>query len=363
VSRIDLGGRPTVSGRIIINGIPLASQRIVLSTTISPDAGGFRCNAMTGPDGKFVFGGVPNGKWAVYCEDSEKQDDWIKIAKVEATGQNVDLGDVAVKLSTISATIEYEEGTPKWDIRSANIQEEGKPWGLSTAKLTQTTGENDSYVAKNIPPGEYYLTFMRQDYLTLRQPVKVNENDVDVTVRIPRCSSGIHGRLTDIYKGGIAFWTKDKLLVGYLRSDANNYYQFNNLPAGHYYVGGNMLIESGAILEFDLADSETKDLVDINMPDDWLKNKQTGSLYVAALDENGSILLGAEARLLGGVNVIEPIYDFSQGIYFIAEPGAYTLQVSFPGYKAITKQVSIEKIDQKNIQALRKPFIVRLERK
>jgi hypothetical protein len=363
ISRIDLGGRPIITGRIIINGIPLTSRRIVLSSNESASSDTFRCYIMTAPDGKFAFGGVPDGKWKIYCEDSEKQGDWIKITQVEATEQDVDLGDVAVRLSTICASLEYEPGSAKWDIRSANLQEGDKPWGVQTTKLTQQEDENGPFIVRNIPPGDYYLNFMRQDYLTLRQPVKVNENDVDVTVRIPRCSSGIHGRLTDIYKGGIAFWTKDKLLVGYLRSDANNYYQFNNLPAGHYYVGGNMLIESGAILEFDLADSETKDLVDINMPDDWLKNKQTGSLYVAALDENGSILLGAEARLLGGVNVIEPIYDFSQGIYFIAEPGAYTLQVSFPGYKAITKQVSIEKIDQKNIQALRKPFIVRLERK
>jgi len=361
VSHIDLGGRPIVSGRIIINGIPLANRMIVLSSSESPNSNAFRCYAMTGPDGKFTFGGVPSGKWKIYCEDTETQGDWIKTATPEVTGQDVDLGVVSVTLSTIRASVENEQGMPKWDIKHANLQEGDELWGMPAKKVILPTEENNPYIIKNIPAGKYRLSLMRQDYVAFRPPIEVNETDVNVTVPIPKSISGIHGHLTGKIPVGQTIWTGDKSIVGTMMPNADFNYKLDNLPAGHYYVGGNMLIDSAAILEFDLADGEQK-VLDINVPDDPLKNKQTGVLLVMALDENGASLLGADVHLLGGESVIKPMIDSSQGIYFMAEQGAYTLQVDFHGYKTVTHQVSIERFDPKNRQVFRKPVLVRLER-
>jgi hypothetical protein len=359
VSHIDLGGQPTVSGRIIINGTPLANRRIILSSAESPHSYVFRCHAMTEPDGKFVSSGVPSGKWAIYCEDTETQGDWTKIATAEEAGQDVDLGVVSVTLSTIRVSIEYEKEFPKWDIKYANLQEGYKPWGIPVKKVDLPTKENDPYIVKNIPQGEYYLILTRQDFAMLCLPIKIPENDANVTVGMPYCSSGVSGRLTGKYRTAMALWTKDKSLIALLKPDPNDNYKLCNLPAGHYYVGGNMLIDTAALLEFDLAEGEQK-ILDINVPDG--PKNQNSPLIVLALDENGAILLGAEARLLSNGSVVEPMIDSSQGIYFMAEQGTYTLQVNFPGYKAATQQVSVTKFDPKNIQALRKPVLVRLER-
>jgi protocatechuate 3,4-dioxygenase beta subunit len=359
VLRIDLGGRPIVSGRIIINGVPLANRRISLSSAESPNSDVFCCYAMTGPDGKFTFGGVPNGKWKIYCEDAEKRGEWIKITAVEATGQNVDLGVVSVTLSTVRVSIEYEKESPKWDTKYATLQEGDKPWDRPIAQLTVPADEKDPYIVKNVLPGEYYLVLTRQDYAALRCPIKISENDANVIIRMPYCSSGISGRLTGGHKAAMTLWTKNKSTIAPLRPDPNFNYKLDNLPAGHYYVGGNMLIDSEELFEFDLADGEQK-VLDVNVPDS--PKNQSSPLLVMVLDENGSPLLGAEVRLLGGKGVIEPIVDSSQGIYFMTEQGVYTLQVNFPGYKAATQQVSIERFDPKNIQALRKPVLVRLER-
>jgi hypothetical protein len=359
VLRIDFGGRPIVSGRIIINGVPLANRRIVLAPTESPNSDFFRCYAMTGPDGEFVFGGVPNGKWQIYCEDTETRGEWSKIITVEVAGRDVNLDVVSAKFSTIQVQVEYELGTRKWDITYANLQEGDKPWGIPVKKLTLPKKETDPYIVTNVPAGKYYLFLMRQDYVAFRQSIEVNETDVNMTVRMPKGTSGIHGQLTGKSLAGQTIWTRDKSIVGYIMPCTSLNFKLDNLPAGHYYVGGNMLIDSEALLEFDLADGETKDL-DIVVPD--APKNQRSPLLILVLDENGVPLVGAEARLLSGVSAIEPIVDSSQGIYFMTEQGTYTLQVSFPGYKTATQQVSIEKFDPKNIQALRKPLIVRLER-
>lgn len=360
VSRIDLGGLPNVKGRIIVNGNPLANRKIALSAMEWMSSNLFRCYAMTGPDGEFAFGGVPIGKWAVYCENSEKRGEWIKIAPVEVSGQNVDLGVVSATLSTLRVSIENEQGMPKWDITYANLQEGNKPWDRPIAQLTIPADEKNPYIVKNVLPGEYCLVLTRQDYVALRRPIKISENDTNVIVRMPYCSSGINGRLTGRYAAAMTLWIKDKSIIAHLRPDPNFNYKLNNLPAGHYYIGGNMLVDSDALLEFDLAGGEQK-TIDVNVSDTPLK-KETGSLQVMVLDENGALTSGARVSLQGSAGIVEPAVNSGEMVYFMTEQGTYTLQVSFPGYKTVTQQVSIERFDQKNIQALRKPFLVRLER-
>ncbi|MGA2092763.1 MAG: hypothetical protein ABSH16_05065 [Sedimentisphaerales bacterium] len=361
VSHIDMGGKPIVSGRITINGAPLSGRRIVLSSNEPPNSRTFCCYAMTDSDGKFAFGGVPNGKWKIYCESPENQDEWIKLTNAEVTGKDVDSGDVSARLSTIRASLEYKPGEAKWEILSGYIREENKPRSAHNAKTIQMTGENDQYIAKNIPPGEYYLMFMRQGFLILRLPIEVKGNDIDVTVRVPHSASGISGQVTNRHAVTRTLWSKDKLITAHLMPDPNLNYKLDNLPAGHYYLGGSSLTESEALLEFDLADGEQK-VLDINVPDDTLKN-QNDSQWITVLDENGALMPGAEVHLLDGTGEIEPWINSGEYISFKAGEGTYTLQVSFPGYKTETKQVTIEKFDPNNMQARRKPFIVRLEKK
>jgi hypothetical protein len=249
---------------------------------------------------------------------------------------------------------------PKWDIKYANLQEGNKPWDRPIAQLTIPADEKDPYIVKNVLPGEYCLVLTRQDYVALRRPIKISENDTNVIVRMPYCSSGINGRLTGRYAAAMTLWIKDKSIIAHLRPDPNFNYKLNNLPAGHYYIGGNMLVDSDALLEFELADGEQK-TIDVNVSDTPLK-KETGSLQVMVLDENGALTSGARVSLQGSAGIVEPAVNSGEIVYFMTEQGTYTLQVSFPGYKTVTQQVSIERFDQKNIQALRKPFLVRLER-
>jgi hypothetical protein len=360
VSRLDFGGRPNVKGRIIINDVPLANRRIVLSVIESPSSDMFRCYAMTGPDGSFAFGGIPDGKWSVYSENTEKRGEWIKITKVDVAGQNLDLGTISVIFSTARISIEYKQGTPRWDITRSYLKEENTPWSRPMAQLEIPTGENEPYIVKNLPPGENFLVLMRKDSVTLNRPIKVTENEANIIIQMPDCSSGIRGRLSGKFKAAQTLWTQDKSIVASLMPDANDNYKLDNLPAGHYYVGGNMLIDSAALLEFDLADGEQK-VLDVNVPD--IPKNQIGSLQAMVLDENGSPIPGADVRLQGVAGVIKPVDDSSQGVYFIAEPGTYTLRASFLGYKWAEQQVSVESFDSKTVRNLRKPLLVRLEKK
>jgi len=359
VSRLDFGGQPNVIGQIIVDGVPIANRRIILSATDERHSSTFRYYAMTEPDGKFTFGGVPKGRWKIYYEDTEHRDNGIIIAEFDLTDRYIDLGLIPSGISTVHVSIEYMEGTPKWDIIKAYLQEDDKPWGQRIAQLDKSSEKDGPYVAKYILPGKYWLVLIRKDYATLRQPIEVTEDDVNITVRMPKCASGIYGRLTSKVLSGQTVWRKDKTVVGNIRSDENGNYKLDNLPAGEYRVGGNMLIDEGVLLEFELAEGEQKNL-DIDVPD--TPKTEIGSLQVMVVDENGAPMTTVKVWLQGSTGPIEPIINSGQGVYFVAEPGKYTLHASFTGYKEVRQAVSVETFDLKKKTRQPSPVLLRLEK-
>jgi len=358
VSRLDFGGKPNVMGQIIIDGVPIANRRIILSATDGQHSSTFRYYAMTEPDGRFTFGGIPKGKWQIYYEDTEQRNNWIIIAVFDLTDRYIDLGPIPSGISTVRVSIEYMKGTPKWDIAKAYLKEDDKLWSQSIAQLDKSPDENGPYVAKYILPGEHYLVLMRRDYTMLQQPIKVTENEVNITVRMPKCASGIYGRLIGKALYGLTVWRKDKTVVGYIRPDENGDYKLDNLPAGEYLVGGNMLLDKGALLEFELAEGEQKNL-DIDVPD--IPKTEMGSLQVMVVDENGVPLTAVNVWLQGSTGLIEPIINSDQGVYFVAKPGKYTLQASFTGYKEVRQAVSVETFDLKKMRRS-SPVLLRLDK-
>ncbi len=361
VSRLDFGGQPNVTGQIVIDGVPIANRRITLSATDGQHSSIFRCYAMTEPDGRFIFGGMPKGKWQIYYEDIEKRGNWIKIADFELMESSIDLGLIPKGISTVHITIESEQENFKWDIIKAYLQEEDKPWSQKTVEIEIPTDENEPYTAKYVLPGEHYLVLIRQDYTNLRQRIVVNENDVNVIVRIPKCSAGISGHMIGDKIFGLNIWKKDRSLVGYIKPDENGNYKLDNIPAGEYWVGGNMLIDSAALNDFQLEDGEQK-VFDLNLSNFLAPNENIGTVHVVILDDNGIPITAAEIWLEGKGDVIEPIVNLGQGFYFMAKPGIYTLHARFADYKEITQQVTVERFNEKNVRSARKPILIRLAR-
>jgi len=359
VSRLDFGGKPNVKGQIIIDGVPIANRRIILSATEGRHSSTFRYYVITEPDGKFTFGGIPKGKWQICYEDTEQRNNWIIIAVFDLTDRYIDLGQIPSRISTVRISIEYMEGTPKWDITRAYLKEDDKVSSQTIAQLDKSPEENGPYVAKYILPGKHHLVLIRKDYATLQQPIEVTENDANITVRMPKCTSGIYGRLTGIARYGLTVWRKDKTVVGHIRPDKNGNYKLDNLPAGEYLGGGNMLIDEGVLLEFELAEGEQKKL-DIDIPVN--QKIEMGSLQVIVVDENGVPLTAVNAWLEGSTGPIEPIVNSSQGVHFVAKPGKYTLHASFTGYKEAKQAVSIETFDSKKKMCRPSPVLLRLEK-
>jgi uncharacterized GH25 family protein len=358
VSRIDLGGQPNVTGRLIVDGKPIANRRIILSAIGGANSDFFRCYAMTENDGAFTFGGIPSGKWTIYYDDTERRNNQIKVAEFELTGQNVDLGTIPKEISTVSISIEYEQESPKWDITKAYLQDDNNFWDRPVTEIAIPNDDNQPYITKYVLPGEHYLVLMRKDYSSLRYLIKVVDKSSNINIRLPKCTAGIHGRMTGKYLGLQTVWTKNKSVVSQIQPDASGNYKLDNLPAGQYLLGGNMLLNNTAILEFELKEGEQK-VLDINIPE--TPRNLMGGLQVIVLDENGILLTGGKVWLQSSTGIIEPVADIG-GLYFVTEPQKYTLHAKFAGYKESKQQVEIENRTTKTIKSPPEPVFVRLEK-
>jgi protocatechuate 3,4-dioxygenase beta subunit len=358
VSRIDLGGQPNVTGRLIIDGKPIASRRVMLSSIGGASSDFFRCYTMTENDGAFTFGGIPSGKWTIYYDDTEKRNNQIKVTEFELTGQNANLGTIPKGVSTVNISIEYERESPKWEIIKAYLKDDNNFFNQPVTEIAIPNDANQPYIAKNVLPGEHYLALVRKDYSSLRYPIKVTESSSNINIHLPKFTAGIHGRMTGKYLGMQTVWTKDKSVISNIKPDTSGDYKLDNLPAGEYLLGGNMLLNNTAILEFELKEGEQKAL-DIDIPE-TLPN-QMGALQVIVLDENGAMLTGAKAWLQNGTSIVEPAADIG-GFYFVTEPQKYELHAKFPGYKESKQQVQIENLDLKTTKRLPDPLLVRLEK-
>jgi len=329
ISRVDFGLGPVVSGRIEIGMMPLGNHIIKLCDTSSPYFGMYRSVATTDSDGSFTFDGVPKGLWSIYYEDPDMKGRWLKAATFTAGENDIDLGLIGQNLRNVTVSVEYEQGAKKWDITRVSLKEGTNAWGPNARIMSKLAGPKQVYAAKNVAPGTYTVTLMRPDYVLLRETIELGAGDVNMTARVPRCTAGISGRIVE-GPGRLTVWRKDKKIVGYIIADSQGNYRLDNLPQGHYFVGGNMLIEAGVVLVFDLAAGEDK-IIDIDTS--AISKGRTGLLRVVVVDENGVPLCGAKAWLVGYGGIVNPLTK-SGGLYdFLAEPGSYTVHASWPGYE------------------------------
>ncbi|MHC4704141.1 MAG: hypothetical protein ACYTFQ_26570, partial [Planctomycetota bacterium] len=95
---IDFGGHPRISGQLIVDGQPLPDIKMLMGDAAVAGFGGFKCYAVTGPEGQFVLSGPPQGRWAIYYEQPGKRGEWMKVVEIRVGTDDVELGVVSPAL-------------------------------------------------------------------------------------------------------------------------------------------------------------------------------------------------------------------------------------------------------------------------
>lgn len=343
--RLDFGGKPFITGTVILDGQPLANQKVMLSAGDGPDSPAFTCYCLTDNNGGFRFTGAPLGRYSIYYRrPPENEYKMVKLATVFVDGRDIDLGVIPQQPTCkVLVYIEQETNEPGWEAAQIFLLEGFHGKSARTANFADKSAEpGQPYVFSYIAPGDYTIVVNRTDGLYIQQEIKVEAKDTSVSLKLPVSTASISGRITGAQPVILAIWQKDEKIIGYIQAKEDGTYKKENLPAGRYSIVGNPRIDPNqSLLEVELSEGEHKN-IDIDANTSSLLRFAVAVLKVQVVDNHGIPIPGANVLLEGDSGTIEP----SSGEHFMAKPGNYILRASYPGFKETRQQITMKVPDE-----------------
>jgi len=316
---------------------------------------------MTDDDGQFAFAGAPPGRYAIYYDRPQKQNDWAKIATIDIGTEDIDLGVIGEQTAGILVSINTGDPNTTLDDVQIYLQEGTEIWGQRIGDVEELSGEDSQYAIRNVPPGTYTVSLIRTDRVIFREEVelKAGGDDIRVSLQIGKSTAGVLGQFVGESQQGLVMWRQDKKVIAYVIPDEEGTFKINNLPPGQYLIGGNLMYEKSTLATFELIEGQTT-TVDLDISN--LFDQPVASLHTLIISDNGIPLSGAEVWLEGNAGEINPAIVSSQGLYFLTEPGDYTLHAAYPGYKEATTNIYLEAKDATTARRQDSTVFIRLEK-
>jgi len=342
VIRLDFGGAPVVSGSIVIDGVPLAATRVLLGPADSPHFGTFKCYAVTDEHGAFAFAGAAPGTHGVYYERPQKQNDWLKVVNVTVRNADIDLGVIPGNATRLFITLNTSGADSDWTVKQIYLTQGKRIYAAPMRTADAPTEKDKPWSISNVEPGQYTL-MMYQDSVQWRKEIELEpgRSEWHILLDVPRFSANLSGRIIGDKVQSAALWREHKDVIAGILPTGDGVYAVENLPAGHYFVGDalSLLYDLVAIAEFTLAEGENK-ILDLDLS--ARPKTAVATVTVQVVDETGSLRDDAEVRLAGPLGVIEPAQSASAGYVFLTAPGDQVLRVEAPGYKPVSRNVTIK---------------------
>jgi hypothetical protein len=339
--RLDFGGRPLLFGRVFVDGLPLSDTTVMLGDVTLPYWGVHKCRARTDPEGRFSFAGAPAGRYGIYYEQPGKRGEWIKVAVVETHQEDMDLGVIPQSIGQVRISLVPTEPNGPW-LQGLSVYLQGgtRFYAARSGTVTEPKDANEPYIVSNVLPGIYTATVRRLDRVRFREPIELQpgQQELNVKVTIPECTASICGRFFSDDQQSLTMWRSDEKVIASI-IPKNGQYHFSNLPAGDYVIGNTFMGNSAPLVEFRLAEGESKTL-DLDTSDWWLR--QMGTFAVQVVDSNGIPLTAAEIWLTGLGGSIVPVTSSSEGHSFVVQSGEYVLHAQCAGYQEAAKTVQVE---------------------
>ncbi|MCP4261426.1 MAG: hypothetical protein GY774_28580 [Planctomycetes bacterium] len=335
---IDFGGTNMVSGQIIIEGIPLANQKVIISSPYSHYSGFLKAVVKTDSEGRFVFLGIAPGHYGIFYEMNRKRSDWFRLAEFEMESVDHDLGVIPKDYTTLYLAIQQPIDSP-WDISSVYFKSETQGSRIAIP-YEQAMNPNQPYKVGPITPGRYSISVNRPDSISYSKQIEITgeTNEVTEAILLPEGDSAIYGTMTDGIES-VALQSMDESIQGYIRKNDEGRYKISRLPAGYYRLGSSYPMKKDNAIAIRLMSGQPLEMnIDLSLFD---IPTSAALAIVTIVSETGSPC-NATAYLSSNGTIIEPERGMGwQKIFFVA-PDYYLLHVSCEGYQDIEKQITVK---------------------
>ncbi|MBP8302554.1 MAG: carboxypeptidase regulatory-like domain-containing protein [Phycisphaerae bacterium] len=361
--RLDLGGRPNVSGVLAMEGRPTPEAQVLLADASSPASGTFQCRAATDSDGSFTFNGVPAGRYGVYAQGEDEGTSWVKVRTLDVGTDDLDVGTLPGTMGRVEVLLTRRGADAPLDW-TVHLLEGGAFWGQRIGQAQAPAQAGQPYRITRVLPGSYLLVAQGPEgtpdagrRVTRLLDCPDAAAPVAVALEIPSGTASVNGGVLNEMGGPL--WVFNQTQTLSVRVEPlGGYYRIANLPEGDYFVGSPYLLDKAPLARFHLAEGEAK-ILDINT---WQwPGANHGLLSVQVASTSGSPLSNAAVVLEGPDGQIRPWVQTDREQVLIAPAGDYTLRVSQPGFQAEQRPVAIQANDLLALVPVRPVIQVLLE--
>lgn len=343
-STLNLGGRPELTGRLKVNGQPLANTRILLAGE-NPNFGIFRAYTNTDSEGMFHFFGAGPGQRTLYYEVPNVNNDWVPVRSLELISDDQDLGTLEAQVGQL--TVNCQPEAP--DDMRLGLFNYHPVWtvSLGAGNLEPRTNSSAPFVFKQVTTRDYVLIASRSGYPSIYQQVHVTSENLNrqLTLPISEGTATVHFKLDQELMQAeeplrLKLWSKDQRLLTNIYSFEAGKYVARHLPAGDYYLTRVDIRESKKLLQFTLKENEQKT---VTLTSELFKKSESklGFRTIDVFTQAGVPLPGCHIQLESGSGTISRHIQQNERQSFVGDPGTYDLTVSYPGFQTLHGKVEL----------------------
>jgi hypothetical protein len=345
---LDFGGPTRMTGRLVVNGKPLAAANIVLSSG-GPYFSAFRANGHTDDDGVFALFGIPPGEKTLYYSENDRAAS-MRAAKFKVSRGMAPLG--TIERTTGKLTVRCQPAAAL-EVGNVNLSlAEFDPIWISrnpAGQLLSRQGPQDPFVFDHVPVGKCVLAAHRPDHLTAHKIVDITADNLNpaVDMKLPEGTASLSGKFeksptAPVTYRNLKLWSADESMVGVIFPNEDGLYRLENLPAGQYLLKEKDTRDAETLLKISFTEGEAKTL-DIT-PDMLDKSSPLGFTSIRTYTTAGLPLAGCEVRFDNPADA--PRLNGSQDgrMGFVGKPGTYKATIEYPGFKPLPATVELKNV-------------------
>jgi protocatechuate 3,4-dioxygenase beta subunit len=338
--RVDFGGIKKVTGRLIVNGAPVANTKVTLSDD-NPQ-GELIANAMTDGDGNFVFRGIPPGeRYLYYTLGTGLHMVRVKPLRIETS--NDAFGTIEVVTGTLAIHCPDAPDPQGPEIASIWLSDKDPVSLIASSSIAaaRRQSKEDPFLFRDVPVGKHALTLRRPRKLGLRQMIQVTgPGEHSMTIDVPQGTASLRGKVERFRSGQNRFLqleSKDQRLFADIGIQPDGSFEIDELPAGDYSLKQLSGTDPDPLAAFSVADGEKKS---ISMP--ALGSSRKIVVRVRPYTADGLPLPGCNVTLVGAQGDVPRRSVHPEESLFVTEPGPYRVSASYPGFAPTTKQIDVK---------------------
>lgn len=333
----NIGGRPALTGTVIINGRPLASQTLYLSDTLDIADASFSEEVVTDEQGNFTFLGVLSD---VYSIMNRGLDNRIhRLATIEMPQQ--DIFNVNLDIETVTVLLEAPVQPEQSDVSKAvlvyalDIPDNFNP-------VQAVLAEDGSILFENVIPGSYVLRTQSDSGVWLQQDVEIADAPAEQMIQpdpVSEETATLRGHFLSAAPTELFLTTANRNIHIDIAPSADGTYELGAIPSDIYSLAA---FVKGQLIEFTQIDlqSEPEMTLDIDPAETM---RAFSPLTVVVTDALGLVLADAQVWLTGTKG--EGLFTASstgRGAFLAVPAGQYILSVAHPKYPTANREIILK---------------------